>query len=150
MVIDDTDHIQIICESYDDNMLRIAEDIYLATQSYSDRLKFKLKTGMSHGQLDRLLDYGSPTMSVVRVAEHRIAVTYECENPKKCTLDELVYLQWTSGNVTNKQPEVYDESKYGWNRSRCVTSSWPSEQTGVLLCPEIVHYLEDGLSVSIS
>ena len=87
---------------------------------------------------------------MVRVAERRIAETFECENPKKCALDELVYLQWTSGNVTYKQPEVYDVSKYRWNRSRCITTSWPSKQAGVLLCPEIVHYLQDGLTVSIS
>ena len=61
-------------------MLQIAEGIHLGAQKYSDRLKLKLRTGMSHEELDKMFDAKSAIMSVVRASERSISETYGCKD----------------------------------------------------------------------
>tara|TARA_B110000285_G_C15021327_1_gene561730 strand:+ start:514 stop:741 length:228 start_codon:yes stop_codon:yes gene_type:complete len=70
----------------------------------------------------------SAVNSIIRVSEESMAKTNGCKSEKKCTLDELIYMQWTSGNVTNNLPKEYVLSKYRWDKTTCITKSWPSKQ----------------------
>ena len=69
---------------------------------------------MTHEELDKMFEEGSAIMMVVRVAEKSMAETYGCVDKSVCTLKELIYMQWTTGNVTNKKPSYYELSKYKW------------------------------------
>ena len=73
-------------------MLTIAREIYLGSKEYSERLKLKLRAGMSHEELEKMFDDGSAIMAVVRTAERRMAKTYGCVDANLCRLDELIYM----------------------------------------------------------
>lgn len=55
-------------------------------------MKFKLKAGMTHEELDKMFEEGSAIMKVVRVAEKSMAETYGCKDNSVCTLNELIYM----------------------------------------------------------
>ena len=60
--------------------MQIAKEIYLASEDYSERLKFKFKTKLTHEQIDKMFAYRSAIESIIRVSEESMAKTYGCKD----------------------------------------------------------------------